>query len=237
MNYDLDQLWLSVVKVQDSDRQTIGSGFVIRSDGYIITCHHVIYSLNSIYVEYQNQLYNAIWCEDLSNIEVDVAILKIPIINARIVQIGFPNDKEISALVYGFPHDRIDQFSKGYDVYGTLSQSPPINTLSTYRDLRDVLCSNPWNKKPKKESTFLAYRIDERVSRGISGGLVLDKETGCAIGIIQAGSGKASYAISWRNIIEMLDKLSINPSTPSKLLISLKKPFFKVENPKSKLNF
>jgi nucleoside-triphosphatase THEP1 len=212
MNYDLDQLWQSMVKVLDVDNKTIGSGFIIRSDGYIITCHHVIYSLDSIHVEYQSQIYEASWCESLSNIEVDIAILKINTSDARIVPIAFPKDQVVSAMVYGFPRDKIEQFSKGFDVYGILSQSPPINTLSTYKGFRDVPQTNAWNRKPREDSTFLAYRIDERVSPGISGGLVLDKETGFAIGVIQAGSGKESYAISWNNIIEKLEELSINPS-------------------------
>jgi len=126
MNYDLDQLWQSMVKVLDVDNKTIGSGFIIRSDGYIITCHHVIYSLDSIHVEYQSQIYEAFWCESLSNIEVDIAILKIKTSDARIVPIAFPKDQVVSAMVYGFPRDKIEQFSKGFDVYGTLSQSPPM---------------------------------------------------------------------------------------------------------------
>jgi|GEM_PF-5268493 len=212
MNYDLDQLWQSMVKVLDGDSKTIGSGFIIRSDGYIITCHHVIYSLNSIYVEYRGQIHEAFWCENLSNIEVDIAILKINTSNARVVPIAFPKDQVVSTMVYGFPRDKIEQFSKGFDVYGTLSQSPPINTLSTYKGFPDVSHTNGWNRKPKEESTFLAYRIDERVSPGISGGLVLDEETGCAIGVIQAGSSRESYAISWNNITKKLEELSINPS-------------------------
>lgn len=212
MNYNLDELWQSMVKVLDADHKPIGSGFVIRSDGYIITCHHVIYSLNSICVEHQGQMYEAFWREDLSNIEVDIAILEINIIDARIVPIAFPKDQVVSAMVYGFPRDKSEQFSKGFDVHGTLKQSSPINTLSTYKGFPDIPHTNVWNRKPRADSTFLAYRIDERVSPGISGGLVLDKETGFAIGVIQAGSGKESYAISWKNIIAQLKELSINPS-------------------------
>lgn len=212
MNYDLDQLWQSMVKVLDTDSKAIGSGFVIRADGYIVTCHHVIYGLDSIHVEYQGQKYEAFWCENLSDIEVDIAIFKININDAKIVPIALPKDQVIAAMVYGFPRDKIEQFSKGFDVYGTLSQSPPINTLSTYKGFPDVPQTNAWNRKPREDSTFLAYRIDERVSSGISGGLVLDKESGCAIGVIQAGAGKESYAISWNNIIDKLKELSIDPA-------------------------
>jgi hypothetical protein len=53
--------------------------------------------------------------------------------------------------------------------------------------------------------------------------LVLDKETGFAIGIIQAGSSKESYAISWNNIIERLNELSINPFAQDALPVAASK--------------
>lgn len=215
MNYDLNDLWHSMVKIlkDDGTSETIGSGFVIRADGYIITCHHVIYKLQFIDVEYREQKYRASWCEKLSNVEVDIAILKIDIEDAKTVTIALPKDQMVSAMVYGFPHDKISQFSKGFDVYGTLRESPPVRTLSTYtKDAIGLPQSNIWNKKPQKDSTFKAYRIKGRVSPGMSGGLVLDTKTGYAIGVIQAKAGQESYAISWNNIIDELQCLSLNPS-------------------------
>ena len=213
MNYDLDQLWQSMVKILDAKGKTIGSGFIIRADGYIVTCHHVIYNLNSINVEYREKKYTAQWCEELSNLEVDIAILKIDVHDAKPVTLSFPKNQTIYAMVYGFPDKEIKQFSKGFDVYGTLSQSPPISTTATYNGFPEVVGNNPWNRKPSESSTFLAYRINEKVEPGISGGLVLDRDTDCAIGVIQSTRLKESYVISWKNIVNILKKLDLDPSS------------------------
>lgn len=213
MNCDLDGLWQSMVKILDVDGKVIGSGFIIRADGYIVTCHHVIYILNSLNVVYREKKYRARWCGGLSNPEVDIAILKIDIDNAKPVQIAFPKNQVISAMVYGFPHTKTQFFSKGFDVYGTLSQSPPINTRATYNKYPEVAFFNSWNKKPREDSTFLAYRFDDKVDLGISGGLVLDRESCCAIGVIQSTcpKQKESYIISWKNIVDTLKQLGIDP--------------------------
>ena len=85
-DYNIDRLRESMVKILGSEGQPVsGSGFIIRSDGYLITCHHVIYLLDSLKVEYQGQIYEAQWCEELSNPDVDIAILKIDIEGAKAV--------------------------------------------------------------------------------------------------------------------------------------------------------
>jgi S1-C subfamily serine protease len=67
-HYDIDNLRESMVKILGADGQSVsGSGFIMRSDGYLITCHHVIYLLDFLKVEYQGQIYEAEWCEELSN--------------------------------------------------------------------------------------------------------------------------------------------------------------------------
>ncbi|XZN96728.1 MAG: NB-ARC domain-containing protein [Microcoleus sp.] len=212
MNYDLDRLWQSMVKILDANNKTVGSGFVIREDGYLVTCHHVIYNLKLINVEYRERRYAAQWCENFSNLEVDIAILKINVNDAKRVTISLPKNQVVSVIVYGFPDKEIKQFSKGFDVYGTLSPSPPICTIATYNGLPEVTEDSLWNRKPSGQSTFLAYRISEKVDPGISGGLVLDKETGCAIGVIQSTRSKESYVISWKNIVGTLKELDLDPS-------------------------
>ena len=211
MNYDLDTLWESMVKIVDPNGKTVGSGFFIRDNGYIITCHHVIFSLDVISVKYKGENYPASWCEDLSKVSADIAILKIDIHDVPEVQLSVPKDQIVSAIVYGFPAHKAVQFTKGFDIRGTLENSSPINTLSTYIKYPDVSERQPWNKKPEPDDTFWAYKIDSGVSSGISGGLVIDIQSGDAIGVIQASTSKESYAIKWKNISEELKKISINP--------------------------
>ena len=216
MNYDLDTLWKSMVRIVNSEGKTVGSGFFIREDGYIITCHHVIFNLDMLQVEYDGQIYLASWCEDCSKISADIAILKIDINNVPCVQLSVPKDQMVSAMIYGFPANKSEQFRQGFDIYGVLEQSPPINTLSTYKKkYAEILDGQLWNRQPEDTDTFLAYKISAGVSSGISGGLVLDTESGNAIGVIQASTSQESYAIKWKNILEELKKLSINPDSVS----------------------
>lgn len=212
-NYDLDldQFWESMVKILDSKGTTVGSGFIIHSDGYIITCHHVIYPLYSLNVEYCGQDYQAQWCEEYSNPEVDIAVLKIDIKDAKPIAIEMPKEQSVSIMVYGFPYAQEKKgFSKGFDIYGILSQSPPINTRATYGN-NDVQQLALWNKKPNKDSIFWAYRIDQKVDRGTSGGPVIDRNSGAAIGVIQCRStgSQESYVISWKNITKSLNFLRV----------------------------
>lgn len=212
----LDNIWESMVKILDSNGNSVGSGFMIRTDGYFITCHQIIYHLNSINVEYREKNYQSKWCEEFSNPEVDIAILKIDIEDAKPIPIAIPKDRIVSALVYGFPHDKTTKFPKSFDVYEILKKSAPINTISTYKNNIDIKYSNLWNKKPQEKSTFSAYKIYEEksreINREISGGAVLDEKSGCVIGVVQSSSSKESYVISWSNIIDRLKLLEINPN-------------------------
>lgn len=208
-------VWESMVKILDSNGNTVGSGFMIHSDGYFITCHHVIYNLDSIKVEYQEKEYSAVWCEELSSLEVDIAILKIDVENAKPIPISIPKDQWVSALVYGFTSELGTEFSKGFDVHETLNKNYTVNTISTYDKTINVEFTNSWNKKPQDQSTFFAYRINEGqsdgIDRGICGSLVLDEDSKCVIGVFQSSQRSKSYIISWENIIERLKLLQINP--------------------------
>ncbi|MGK7873694.1 MAG: trypsin-like peptidase domain-containing protein [Xenococcaceae cyanobacterium] len=113
-DYGIDQLRESMVKILKSDRgDTAGSGFIIRSDGYLITCHHVIYLLDALQVEYQGKRYEAQWCKEYSNPEVDIAILKINVENAEAVTIINPQHLSTSVTVYGFPPKQEKFFPQG----------------------------------------------------------------------------------------------------------------------------
>ena len=62
--YDVDKIRESMVRIFDNDGKTTkGSGFIISADAYLITCHHVIYQLECLQVEYNGQRYDAQWCE------------------------------------------------------------------------------------------------------------------------------------------------------------------------------
>jgi HEAT repeat protein len=213
-NYGIDQLRESMVKIlKDDDGKTIaGSGFIIRSDGYLITCHHVIYLLDSLKVEYQGKIYEAQWREELSDPEVDIAILKIDVRDVKAVPIvDLLQEAPTSVTVYGFPKSKETQFPEGFDVSAqSIRPSAPVNTISTY-PLRETSLTNPWNKLPKPESNFPSHRIDAKVDSGTSGGPVFAEELGGVVGVIQCSKSDESYVIRWGNITETLDKLGLEP--------------------------
>jgi len=212
---DIDQLMEeSMVKILDSEKKMVaGSGFIIRSDGYLVTCHHVICTLASLNVEYQGQEYEAEWHEEYSNPEVDIAILKIGVKDARAAPIINPQDLPESVTVCGFPQSKERNFPGGFDVFAQdIRRSARLSTLSTYPDrFRKISFSNPWNRLPEDESTFRSCRIDTRVDSGTSGGPVFADDLGGVVGVIQCSKSDESYLIRWDNILEELDELGLEP--------------------------
>lgn len=209
--YGIDELRQSMIKVLDSKREQVaGSGFVIRSDGYLVTCHHVIYLLDLLRVVYQGKIYEAKWCEELSNPEVDIAILKIEVANAKAVKIIEPDTLDRPVLIYGFPHSKLETFPEGFDVPAqNIEASVPLSTRQFFT--KNSSLTNPWNRLPESISTFESYRIRKSVDGGTSGGPVLVNVLRGVIGIVQCSSkGKEeTYIIRWGNIKEKLEILEI----------------------------
>ncbi|MBN3942567.1 serine protease [Nostoc sp. NMS9] len=213
-NYTLDELRESMVKILDSNGGTVGSGFIIRADGHLVTCHHVIYLLDALRVEYQGQVYAAEWCEEFSNLEVDIAILKINVESAKAVPIINPRQLSTSVKVYGFPTAKKTNFPEGFDVFSqSIRASAPLNVVSTYKtqNQNGIKFNNPWNKLPQENSAFLSHQLDAKVESGSSGGAVLAEELGGVVGVIQCSKSDASYVIRWDNLLDSLDKLGLEP--------------------------
>jgi hypothetical protein len=209
--YALDQLAGSVVRVLDPAGETRGSGFVIRRDGYIVTCHHVICDLPAIEVEYQGKRYPAAWREPFSSPDTDLAVLQIPLENAVPVRIVNPEILSGSVFVYGFPIPRLRVFPKGFDFRAeSIRPSPPVATLSTFRDTK-IADGNPWNRLPLPGATFRAYRIDAPVERGVSGGPVFVPDLGGVVGVMQSTGRTEAYVIRWENMQPALLELGVEP--------------------------
>ncbi len=208
----IDEIRASMVKIFDGEQQRIvGSGFMIRGDGYFITCHHVMYLLNTIEVEYQGTRYSAQWSGELSNPEVDIAILKIEVENAQAVTLINPAKLSTSVTVYGFPQSKQEKFREGFDVSASdIKQSAPLNTVSTYPTRRPDY-NNPWNVLPQPESSFLSHRLNAKVDPGTSGGPVFSEELGGVVGVIQCSKSDESYVIRWDNLTAQLEALGLEP--------------------------
>jgi hypothetical protein len=211
--FGIDQLREATVKILGPDGKTVaGSGFIIRSDGYLITCHHVIYQLDQLRVEYQGKIYEAEWCEDYSNPEVDLAILKSDLTDARPVPIINPRELSGSVNVYGFPRAQDRYFPEGYDVHAAnIHPGSPLLVLPTFPTTKLTICNRPWHRLPQENSSFLTHRLDQRVESGCSGGPVFSKELRGVVGVIQGSKSAVSYAIRWDNIQDILDQLGLEP--------------------------
>ena len=221
--YSLDDLRESMVKILNPDNNNVvGSGFIVREDGYLITCHHVIYLLSSLTVEYQGKVYKADWCAEFSNPDKDIAVLKINVENAKAVQIVNPSELSTSVKVYGFPQEDSElrkKFTQGFDFFAeNIRESVPINPSlilfdeKTKHQLDGMQDRRRWNRMPKSASC-LAYRIDTKVYGGTSGGAVFSEELGGVVGVIQSTkkSDNQSYVIRWDNIRDELERLGLEP--------------------------
>jgi len=210
-----------MVKIVESDQNKVsGSGFLIRPDGYLITCHHVIFSLNELNIFYNGTLYEAEWCEDLSDPEVDIAVLKIGIQAGEPVDIINPRDFSTEVFVCGFPYSESDNFPDGFDSLPQYARPcSHLGTLSTYGQ-KTIPYNNPWNRLPKKDSKFHPLRLPQKLSPGFSGGPVFSEKLGGAIAIIQSNKGANAYAIRWGNIAEILGRLKLTPDKNGKYVLS-----------------
>ena len=89
--------------------QSLGSGFVISDDGYILTNHHVVNGADEILVRFSGR--KEYIAEVVgSDKESDVALLKIEADNLPVVKIGSANDMKVGEWVlaigspFGFDH-------------------------------------------------------------------------------------------------------------------------------------
>ena len=196
----------SLVRIIDDKHQTIGSGFILSADGYIITCHHLIYNLDSIKVEYRGEIKEASWCKEHSNIDVNIAILKIDIENAIQISLDNIRNQIDSTIIHGFRNDSTNvYFHNNYQV-NALGNEQYVKTISFYQQNNNCQLTNEWNITPRAESEFKAYVINDSVEKEISGGVVINK-VGKAIGIVQVFDNQITYVMYWENIKSELKQL------------------------------
>lgn len=212
----LHENWSSIIKILDSDGELLGSGFVINCDGYCVTSHHIIANIDKFTIQYKDNIYPAKWCSDLTNIEMGISILKISETNIEPVSLSIPKDQVVNAFIYGFTRDTPYKFSQSCDLYGTLDRNLLVETSSLF-DESIPAYSNPWNEKPSDNSLFQAYTVQSteynngKFPKELTGSLVLDSDSGFAVGIFQVSRSGTAYVSSWENISDQLGYLKLDP--------------------------
>lgn len=154
-----NDMWL-----QNYVTQGAGSGVIIQSDGYIITCEHVISGARKVTVTLRNgKEYNAeIIGADADN---DIAVIKIDAKNLQEVTYG-----DSSKLVVG------DQVVAIGNPLGTLSGTATTGIISALN--RNLTIDN---------RTLNLFQTDASINPGNSGGGMFDT-SGNLIGIVEAKS-------------------------------------------------
>lgn len=106
---------IAVSKRIDSTKQQLfyGSGFLISSDGYIVTCEHVVHDASKITVYFQNLEIEAILVDQDS--EIDVALLKIDGLNLPHLTLGDSDALKVGEWIVsiGYPFSMQPFVAKG----------------------------------------------------------------------------------------------------------------------------
>ena len=165
MGQSLSEVSSNIIKViGDNNSSSFGTGFFVQK-GFCVTCHHVICRMNNIKIEHNNKSFDAYWYSNYSDMENDIAILKVSDLTTEInpLECAKETTPEITVKVWGFTKASNDSLPIGKEVKGTLStvttkfQSPEEQILNNNATQR------LWNKKPK---VFMdVYQLDTNYAR------------------------------------------------------------------------
>jgi Flp pilus assembly protein TadD len=193
----------NVLKVVDENRNLQGTGFCLNVNKYkfIITCHHCIYKMEQIFVEKNDTLYSCNWDENLSDMNLDLAVL-IPDDKTIPIQ---PLKHHLEALPYlplfmwSFSILKYSNFPEGAPTEGATLSSE--DTLFRWPE-ENSSKKNPWNNKP--EVKVYVYQFLGPCEQGFSGAPVCYKENKKVIGIFTAKDDKYGYVIPIQTLLQRI---------------------------------
>ena len=164
------------VKIGNSNHGVVGTGFFISSEGYLLTCAHVVEEAGGLEELRVNDQEVNLSLEYLENsITNDFAVLKVSNYQGEAVPLSADFQSLDRFLTFGFGHE---DFPDGATIEGTITDENSYRELSEFSVLR------------------LRVKADSQiVEGGYSGSPVFDVETQAVVGIV-AASDRTQGAIA-----------------------------------------
>jgi tetratricopeptide (TPR) repeat protein len=178
----------NIVKIIDHNENFGGTGFFIRKD-YCITCHHSICKMDEIFVQRGTEKYLAQWVEELSNMEKDVAVLKVKESNLKPLECAKEAMPELPVSIWGFSAADLENFPQGAMVKSQLYDVPFV--IKWKED--QISQTKKWNKKPTVE--VYVYRCSGKLDKGFSGGPVCYSVNSKVVGMFTAKDDNYGYVV------------------------------------------
>jgi tetratricopeptide (TPR) repeat protein len=195
-----------IAKIVDASKRFVGTGFFVRQD-YCVTCHHNIAHMEKIQVEADKKVVAATWIEEYSDLEKDIAILRVeneeefePFVCA------LETEGESSVKVQGYPVGEVNNFPNGKQIEGALSSS---SFLFEWEG-ETVKGNNSWNKRPKVSVNV--FRFVGGFEKGYSGSPVINRNTNKVVGMFVAKDEDAGYVVPVETLLGKMNLLVANPA-------------------------
>ena len=200
MSQTSDYVRENIVKVVDSEGNFRGTAFFIeiQQKKYCITCHHCICRLNEIYIEKDNLNFSAEWIEQFSDMNKDIAILKVmDCDNVKHLSYARQIMPRLDVIVWGFSSKDLPRFPKGSPIEdGKLSSSPFLFNWPE----ENIRGPKEYNKKP--EVNVHVFKFPGKIDVGYSGSPVCYSVDNVIVGLLTAKDDINGYVIPIQTLLE-----------------------------------
>ena len=205
-------------RIVDEDGEQRGTGFFILPDGHLLTCHHVIFGLDSLHVALpgDSEPRPAEYVAEYSNPVADIAVLRVMGMQSPAVQVGRTRES-FAANGMGFRPKAGELEPRGHAFSGRVGPGQELvlripDRLLAVKDGRADSSDRPWNQLPDdfRIGGVRNFEGASRLEQGISGGPIYDWELHRVVGMFRAIEGDevaVAYVIpmdavfsSWREL-------------------------------------
>jgi tetratricopeptide (TPR) repeat protein len=201
----------NIVRITDENGSCIGTGFFIHKQ-YCVTCHHNLCGLDRIYIERENnsetgrqkERYHAEWVEEFSDMQKDVAFLKVLDVDLKPLLYRRDTYGSIPVVVRGFPSQDPYPFPLGREERGTLTD---IDQPFRWKEEEIIVeledNRKKWNLKPEVEVSV--YAFNGKFHEGFSGAPVCYQHDWKIVGIFEAKDDNQGFIIPMSLVVKKFD--------------------------------